>query len=146
MPYKDKADARAWVDRNRTKVRATTNRIWRSKVQRNQAIMDEARNKPCMDCGGTFPLVAMDFDHVRGPKVDNVSRLARDGCGVDKLLREIAKCEVVCSNCHRVRTYQRMLEADRLDEGGVERDDPPSQLPLFSLVPSQASPPRAWAV
>jgi hypothetical protein len=66
---------------------------------------------PCMDCGGVFPWVAMDFDHrpsetKRWPVSDEGCRLATKGMKV-KVLEEIAKCEIVCSNCHRVRTQER---------------------------------------
>lgn len=111
MPYKDKADRQRWVEEHRPQVRAVIRRRWQEKIARNQAIADAAKDRPCADCGETFPLVAMDFDHIAGEKIKNVSRLVRDGCGVDKLLAEIAKCEVVCSNCHRVRTFERLQAA-----------------------------------
>jgi len=46
----------------------------------------------------------MDFDH-RDPnvKVDHVASML--SAGVNKLEAEIAKCDVVCANCHRIRTY-----------------------------------------
>jgi L-lysine 2,3-aminomutase len=48
----------------------------------------------------------MDFDHLDdSEKLDDVSRLTR--FTKKKLLTEIAKCDVVCSNCHRERTHQR---------------------------------------
>ena len=49
---------------------------------------------------------ALDFDHISGQKSANISRLAR-GAGWTQLLDEIDKCEVVCANCHRVRTAER---------------------------------------
>jgi L-lysine 2,3-aminomutase len=48
----------------------------------------------------------MDFDHVDGTKVMMVSQLAIRGA-TRKLMVEMAKCEVVCSNCHRLRTWAR---------------------------------------
>jgi hypothetical protein len=66
---------------------------------------------PCMDCGGTFPHYAMDFDHVRGEKSFNVG----SGVGrysVEALKEEIAKCELVCSNCHRIRHHVRRKASD----------------------------------
>jgi hypothetical protein len=65
------------------------------------------KQKPCADCGGTFHPVAMDFDHVRGEKLNEVSTLLRTGSSLETLKAEIAKCDVVCSNCHRVRTFTR---------------------------------------
>jgi hypothetical protein len=49
----------------------------------------------------------MDFDHVRGEKVANVSVLVAGGASRRRVLAEIAKCEVVCANCHRERTHGR---------------------------------------
>lgn len=62
--------------------------------------------KPCMDCGRVRPSVAMDFDHVRGEKVTQVSEMW--SWGRDKVLAEITKCDLVCCICHRVRTQVRM--------------------------------------
>jgi len=68
--------------------------------------MRALKDGPCVDCGGKFPSECMDFDHVpeRGPKLASVGRLLRD----EELLQaEIAKCDLVCSNCHRIRTKAR---------------------------------------
>jgi transcriptional regulator with XRE-family HTH domain len=82
---------------------------WNSKAHRDLAnarareIITAAKNVPCMDCKKRFDLVCMDFDHRPGEvKLFCVGayRVARD-----KLLAEIAKCDVVCSNCHRLRTH-----------------------------------------
>lgn len=67
----------------------------------------EAKNKPCTDCGKTYPYYVMDFDHLRD-KNFNVNSQATNK-GFETLQKEIDKCEVVCSNCHRERTYQRSL-------------------------------------
>ena len=64
-------------------------------------------SSPCTDCGNFFPYYVMDFDHVHGKKTDGIARLARGYGGKKKLLEEIEKCELVCSNCHRIRTYER---------------------------------------
>lgn len=61
---------------------------------------------PCVVCGEPR-LPTLDFDHVRGKKQDSVSSLVRSVCSLTTLQKEIAKCEVVCSNCHRIRTYER---------------------------------------
>lgn len=44
----------------------------------------------------------MDFDHVRGEKIAAPGLLYTQ---VEAFQIEIAKCEVVCANCHRERTY-----------------------------------------
>ena len=77
-------------------------RAFRSK---RREITNAAKDVPCADCGGHFPPECMDFDHVRGDKAFNLSR--GWGLSVSAILEEIAKCDVVCANCHRTRTKVR---------------------------------------
>ena len=49
--------------------------------------------------------MVLEFDH-RGDKSFNIAKGLRDR-GWDDLLEEIAKCDVVCANCHRRRTAVR---------------------------------------
>ncbi len=72
-------------------------RAWLNELKSNQS---------CTDCGNKHPHFVMDFDH-RNPseKEDNVSNLIRRGWSKDRILKEIAKCDLVCANCHRIRTH-----------------------------------------
>lgn len=70
-------------------------------------LIDKLKASPCVDCGGSFPPVAMDFDHVRGTKKFNIAKIGGSQMSTEVLLEEVAKCELVCANCHRVRTQQR---------------------------------------
>lgn len=64
-------------------------------------------NAGCVDCGIRSPHPEIyDFDHVRGEKAHSVSSLITKGTMAD-LEAEIAKCDVVCANCHRIRTRSR---------------------------------------
>lgn len=63
------------------------------------------RGKSCVDCG-ILDIVVFEFDHVRGEKVDDVSKLMKKGCW-GRVLNELTKCDVVCANCHRIRTARR---------------------------------------
>jgi hypothetical protein len=60
---------------------------------------------PCRDCGERDPAV-MEFDHLDA-KLQNVSVLVAWGMSISAIKREIQRCEVVCANCHRRRTYLR---------------------------------------
>lgn len=64
---------------------------------------------PCADCNHYFPSVCMDFDHLPGSeKVADVAQMANGTAySLAAVEREIAKCEIVCSNCHRIRTSKR---------------------------------------
>jgi hypothetical protein len=81
----------------------------------------EAKNHPCTDCGQTFAYPAMEFDHLPGSeKVNSVSRLAFGNLSWERAAEEIAKCELVCANCHNVRTYnRRCLPGEELPFGPI---------------------------
>ena len=71
----------------------------------HSTILDELKSAtPCSDCGHLYKPCQMDFDHLKGSqKISDIARLV--GAEQAKLLNEIAKCQLVCSNCHRVRTH-----------------------------------------
>jgi hypothetical protein len=106
MAYKDPLDERARAAR-RKHYEANKEQYLRRNAEakkKKQEYIREARNVPCMDCGGIYPYYVMDFDH-RDPsqKMGNISRML--GHSWTKLKAEIAKCDIVCANCHRHRTY-----------------------------------------
>lgn len=67
-----------------------------------QFIAKYKRSHPCIDCGCNDPRV-LEFDHVRGKKKDNVSNLVSRKYPISTIEAEIAKCDVRCANCHRIR-------------------------------------------
>lgn len=69
-----------------------------------RALVRKAKDVPCADCGERYPPIVMDLDHVRGEKVRNVARMVRDRHSLKSIEAEIEKCEVVCANCHRLRS------------------------------------------
>lgn len=74
------------------------------------AWLHERKSKPCVDCGGIFHPAAMTFDHLPGTeKIRDISTLVVRGCMV-MAKAEMEKCELVCANCHAVRTYMRRLQ------------------------------------
>jgi hypothetical protein len=64
---------------------------------------------PCADYGLVFHHAAMHWDHLPGTeKVAEVSNMVRKGRGKASIRDEIAKCELVCANCHAVRSFHRL--------------------------------------
>jgi hypothetical protein len=68
-------------------------------------IHDYLTTHPCCDCGASDPLV-LEFDHV-GDKRAHIAVLTGDGASLSRVREEIDNCEVVCVNCHRIRTALR---------------------------------------
>lgn len=74
-------------------------------VRRIRAKLDALKANPCVDCGVSYPPYVMDFDH-RDPtlKLKSVGAMALSASW-KAIEAEIAKCDLVCANCHRERTY-----------------------------------------
>ena len=78
----------------------------KTKQQDKKNLADIKRASGCVDCRENNHIV-LDFDHLRDKKY-NISRMIHDGFSWKAILKEIQKCEVVCANCHRIRTYDRL--------------------------------------
>lgn len=110
MPYKNSEDQRAaWMryyERRKAEGNPVVNTNPAGRV-RNRAIVAEAKRVPCADCGQVLHPCQMDFDHTEDNKEADVCWLANQPASEKKLRAEMAKCEVVCANCHRLRTWAR---------------------------------------
>ena len=95
-----RAVARAYRESGRATL---ATRRYRTKMR---AFLAWLKDQPCMDCGQRFPKECMDFDHRRGTR-----KLITPAYLVNRALpfvqREVRKCDLVCANCHRIRTEQR---------------------------------------
>lgn len=69
------------------------------------------KQKPCMDCNIQYPYYAMDFDHRdKKTKLDSINQMVNyHRYSKEKILEEIKKCDLICANCHRIRTYCRVV-------------------------------------
>ena len=69
----------------------------------------EAKSVPCADCAQSFDPVCMDFDHLpEFIKEYDISYMVRHRMAWSRIEAEISKCEVVCANCHRLRSKDRL--------------------------------------
>lgn len=66
--------------------------------------------KPCADCGEPHPYWRLDFDHREG-KTRTVSRLKLGSYSQGRIFEEVVKCDLVCTRCHRLRSWKRQREA-----------------------------------
>ena len=61
----------------------------------------------CLECGWREWPRGLDWDHVVADKLDDISKLIANGRPLSEISQEIAKCDCVCANCHRIRTIVR---------------------------------------
>lgn len=77
-------------------------------------IVSELKSKPCTDCNISYPPYVMDFDHRPGvQKIESIAECVKRCWPLSRLLKEIAKCDLVCANCHRERTFTRKQHISR---------------------------------
>ena len=75
-------------------------------IRNREYLNSYLKEHPCIDCGNS-DIRVLEFDHVRGVKVNNVTTLSKRGHTLEKIKKEIEKCEVRCANCHRIKTIER---------------------------------------
>jgi len=81
---------------------------WRKK--RQLFIQELKESSPCVDCVTRYPYYVMDYDHCRGEKLFEIADSIKNPVSMERLLAEIAKCDLICANCHRIRTFKRLME------------------------------------
>ena len=112
MPYKDpekqKAAQARYFQENKESLRIAQNK---KRNQFRKYIHEIKALSPCKDCGMFYPHYIMDFDHLPGfEKLYNIgSDFSKIG-SLKILKEEIEKCELVCANCHRHRSFMRLVK------------------------------------
>jgi transposase len=86
----------------------TKNRQRDKRNAKRKVVQEFKTGKPCMDCNIEYPYYVMDFDHRPDEiKIFTIGIMYKH-ITMGDLLKEIAKCDLVCANCHRYRTWQRL--------------------------------------
>lgn len=83
-----------------------TQRSQKRRTEIRKMVAKIKENSGCVDCKQNFPYFVLDFDHVRGTKVDGIARMIMWN-SIEDIHAEIEKCDIVCANCHRIRTHTR---------------------------------------
>ena len=116
MPYKNKLDQAACAKRhylrNKDKMKKRARTLTLKIRANNREFVDEYKKMhPCVDCGNT-DIRVLDFDHVFDKK-DKAIAIGSHYWAIDRLKKEIKKCEVRCANCHRIVTCERKIITER---------------------------------
>ncbi|UVK60979.1 HNH endonuclease [Streptomyces phage JimJam] len=81
--------------------------------EKRKVVAEYKVKQGCVDCGYNAHAAALEFDHLpNSGKIKSVASLMY--ASWDVIWAEIAKCEVVCSNCHSIRTHQRAVDNKNL--------------------------------
>lgn len=99
---KQEYDREYWHKNKKKHRKARKERIRKNKVW----VYKYFESHPCTDCGESDPVV-LEFDH-QGDKEHGISTMVGEAYALSTIKKEIAKCEVVCANCHRRRTAKQL--------------------------------------
>jgi hypothetical protein len=103
----NRARSRQYYAENRDKhLSVVSKRKIEQIAKANAFVADFLSEKNCADCEEKNILV-LEFDHIFGDKRNNICTMIGNGYSVDSIKEEISKCEVVCRNCHSIRTHRR---------------------------------------
>ena len=109
--------------------------------KRRQWLFEYKKTLSCVYCGESNPL-CLDMDHIdrttkrrniitnRGPSGNATvtpATMVTGGYKWDDVLAELAKCQPVCSNCHRIKT---ILEANKMQGCDIEEFIPANMIHL----------------
>ena len=88
----------------------------------------------CSDCNVKYHYSVMQFDHKDGTqKEDNINSLMWRA-GIQRVKDEIAKCELVCANCHSLRTFRKQHGIDDNFYGNVIQSNTTENVGLVEML------------
>lgn len=105
-PIKNREYRNRSYARNKAKEIAKSLAYKKARRAELRELVVKAKEAPCLDCGIKYPSYVMDFDHGSNTKIESISVMVNQGVAIQALKDEMAKCEVVCANCHRIRTFK----------------------------------------
>lgn len=105
---KRRRDLQEWRKNNPEKIRKLYRSSDANRRNSTKEWVNELKNQPCVDCQKTFEPFVMDFDH-RDPSTKRyvIGFMVSKRMPREAIIEEIAKCDLVCANCHRIRTYRK---------------------------------------
>ena len=101
MPFKDpeyrRVYRRKWYKNNK---KSEIAHVQRRKKDIKRWLWEHKKSLKCSICSESHPAI-IDFHHKEGKKEKGVSQMLVDGYSIDRIKQELAKCDILCANCHR---------------------------------------------
>lgn len=113
-PEKNKEYQRKWYLKNR-ELQISRNEI--NQKKKMDWYLEYKLNKFCVKCGEDHP-ATLDFHHINPAEKDRaLGEMVRSNCSMERILAESVKCQVLCSNCHRIHHWnEKKLELELKSE------------------------------
>lgn len=106
MPFKDiikrREYRRKWYSENKV---SEKNHVFRRKKEINEWFNDYKKMLSCSICGERHPAI-IDFHH-KDSKEFEINILVHNGYSLERIKKEMEKCQIVCANCHRKLHYNQ---------------------------------------
>lgn len=121
----DRKRANEYFLKNRDKQIITTAKCkLKRKIRNRNFILEYLKDKYCVDCG-LVDIRVLEFDHIEPKnKKYEIANLVGDGYSLETIKFEIKKCNIRCSNCHKIRTIEQFGYYSYMEDGLEKfRDD-----------------------
>jgi transcription elongation factor Elf1 len=100
MPYKDVGKRKEVKKKNYSKNRKkVVERVKERKIKIRKWFNEYKEKLSCLKCGENHP-ATIDFHHLE-EKDHQVTHMVHYGYSIEKIKKEMDKCQVLCANCHR---------------------------------------------
>jgi len=96
---KQKEYQRQWYQRNKE---ATLQQQREERTRRRDIVQAEKLRRGCDHCGYNASPIPLDAHHYNGDKDFEIGKAIRDRKPLELILAELAKCQILCANCHRI--------------------------------------------
>jgi len=104
-----KEETREYYRNNRDKCIQQGKDYAQKKKRDHLTLLISLKSGPCVDCGHTFHPAAMDFDHRESsPTNRSIGNMKYNS--IETILEEVAKCDLRCANCHRVKHLKHVYD------------------------------------
>lgn len=100
----------------------TKERTNRSRTLAKRKIWEMKESSGCVDCKESYPHYMLDFDHLPEYNKSDSPTAILHRYSWEKAMKEIEKCDIVCKNCHAIRTWSRYTQSLAHGEIGITTD------------------------
>lgn len=108
MPYKDKEKQKQFLAKHYKENKDSYNLSLKKRRQNKKELLDNYKRGKCCEICGEKDIRCLDFHHKdQNNKNKNICELVREAASNNRIITEIKKCILLCSNCHRKKHHDK---------------------------------------